>query len=176
MIPLPFITHAIAAAVAALAAWTAQGWRMDAALADLRNSHTQAQAELTDRNAKHLHRVWERGDSLSAQLAIQQAHITRVHQEHAHAIQTLTTGRACLSADLVRVLNNTQPPATDRPDPLPAPTGQPAATDASAFATDADVSTWAATARQQYAACAARLGALIDWHGPAQPPKKSDER
>jgi hypothetical protein len=33
---------------AASAAWTVQGWRMDAALAALRNSHTQAQAELTE--------------------------------------------------------------------------------------------------------------------------------
>jgi hypothetical protein len=168
MIPIPIISLAIAAAVAALAAWTVQGWRMDAALADLRNSHTQAQAELTARNAKHLARVWERGDELATTLASQQTRINQLHQEHTHAINRLTTGRACLSADLVRVLNTTDPAATDRPDALPPPTSSPAATDAPAFATDADVGTWAATARRDYAECAARLGALIEWHGPVK--------
>jgi hypothetical protein len=168
MIPIPIISLAIAAAVAALAAWTVQGWRMDAALADLRNSHTKAQAELTARNAKHLVRVWERGDELATSLNIQQSHITKLHQEHTREINRLTTGRACLSADLVRVLNTTDPAATDRPDALPPPTSSPAATDAPAFATDADVSTWAATARRDYAECAARLGALIEWHGPVK--------
>ena len=167
-LPLPLITHAIAATAATLAAWTAQGWRMDAALADLRNSHTRAQAELTERNAKHLARVWERGDELATNLAGQQTRINQLHQEHTHAIKRLTTGRACLSAELVGVLNNTQPATADRPDPLPTPTSGPAATDAPAFATDADVGTWAATARRDYAECAARLGALIEWHGPVK--------
>jgi hypothetical protein len=168
MIPIPIISLAIAAAVSALAAWTVQGWRMDSALATLRNSHTQAQADLTERNAKHLARVWERGDELATTLASQQTRINQLHQEHTHAIKRLTTGRACLSADLVRVLNTTDPAATDRPDALPPPTSSPAATDAPAFATDADVSTWAATARRDYAECAARLGALIEWHGPVK--------
>ena len=164
MIPLPIISLVISAAVSAMAAWTVQGWRMDSALATLRNSHTQAQAELTERNAKHLVRVWERGDELATSLASQQSRITKLHQEHTREINRLTTGRACLSAELVGVLNRTQPAASDRPDPLPPPTGQPAATDASAFATDADVGNWAASARQQYAECAARLGSLIEWH------------
>ena len=164
MIPLPIISLAIAAAVSALAAWTVQGWRMDAALADLRNSHTQAQAELTERNAKHLVRVWERGDELATSLNIQQSHITKLHQEHTREINRLTTGRACLSAELVGVLNRTQPATTDGPDAMPAPTGSTASADASAFATDADVGNWTASARQQYAECAARLGSLIEWH------------
>ena len=151
-----------------MAAWTVQGWRMDAAMANLKNEHTQARAELTERNAKHLVRVWERGDDLAAQLASQKSRITQLHQEHTNAIKRLTTGRACLSAELVRVLNTTDPAATDRPDALPPPTSSPAATDAPAFATDADVSTWAATARRDYAECAARLGALIEWHGPVK--------
>jgi len=168
MIPIPIISLAIAAAVSALAAWTVQGWRMDSALATLRNSHTQAQAELTERNAKHLVRVWERGDELATSLASQQSRITQLHQEHTREIKRLTTGRACLSAELVGVLNRTQPATADGSGPLPAPTGSTASADASAFATDADVSTWAATARRDYAECAARLGALIEWHRPVK--------
>jgi hypothetical protein len=164
MIPLPIITHAVAAAVAASVAWTAQGWRANEALASLHNKHTQAQAALTALNAAHLVRVHDRGDALAVSLATQQTRINTLHQEHARAINRLTTGRACLSAELVSVLNSTQPATTDRPDALPTPTAEPAANHAATFASDADVSTWALTARAQYAECAARLGALVGWH------------
>lgn len=168
VVPVQLIAALAVAAAAFGAGWTVQGWRGSAALAALQTQHAQAAQATTEANARHLVRVWERGDSLATQLATQQTHITQLHQEHAHAIKRLTTGRACLSADLVRVLNTTDPAATDRPDALPPPTSSPAATDAPAFATDADVSTWAATARRDYAECAARLGALIEWHGPVK--------
>lgn len=157
-------THLIAALVGAVIASKVQDWRMDAALANLKNQHTQARAELTERNSKHLVRVWERGDELASTLAIQQTHITQLHQEHTREINRLTTGRACLSAELVSVLNRTQPAPTGGFGPLPTPTGSTAAADATPFATDADVGNWAASARQQYAECAAKLGSLIEWH------------
>ena len=162
------VIAAVVVSVAFGAGWTAQGWRGSAALAALHTQHAKAAQATTEANARHLLRVWERGDTLAAQLATQQTHINQLHQEHTHAIKRLTTGRACLSAELVRVLNTTDPAATDRPDALPPPTSSPAATDAPAFATDADVSTWAATARRDYAECAARLGALLEWHRPVK--------
>ena len=165
-VPVQLIAALAIATAAFGAAWTYQASRYTAQIANMQRDHATAAQATTEANARHLARVWERGDGLAAQLATQQTHISKLHQEHTHAIQKLTTGRACLSADLVRMLNNTQPAATDRPDALPTPTGQPAATDASAFATDADVSTWAATARRDYAECSARLGALIGWHLP----------
>ena len=167
-VPVQLIAALAVAAAAFGAGWTVQGWRGSAALAALQTQHAQAAQATTEANARHLVRVWERGDELANSLASQQSRITQLHQEHTHAIKRLTTGRACLSADLVRVLNTTDPAATDRPDALPPPTSSPAATDAPAFATDADVSTWAATARRDYAECAARLGALIEWHGPVK--------
>lgn len=166
VVPVQLIAAMAIAAAAFGAGWTARGWRGSAALAALHTQHAKAAQATTEANARHLVRVWERGDSLATQLAAQQTHINQLHQEHTHAIKRLTTGRACLSADLVRVLNTTDPAAPDRPDALPTTTGSPAATDAPAFATDADVSTWAATARRDYAECAARLGALIEWHVP----------
>lgn len=174
--PSSLATHTVAAAVAAtLAGWAAWTWQGDRAAAALdaerlalateRQNHATAQAELTERNARYLLRVWERGDGLATQLASQQTHIQQLHQEHARAITRLTTGRPCLSAELVSVLNRTdQPTPADRPDPLPTPASSPAAADAAPFATDTDISTWASTARRDYATCAARLGALIDWH------------
>ena len=170
-VPVQLIVAGVIAVAAFGAGWTVQGWRGSAALAALQAKHTEyanAAQRLAEANARHLVRVWERGDELATSLASQQSRITKLHQEHTREIKRLTTGRACLSADLVRVLNNTQPAATDRPDALPPPTSSPAATDAPAFATDADVSTWAATARRDYAECAARLGALIEWHGPVK--------
>lgn len=164
MIPVQAIAALAIAALAGGAAWTYQASRYTAKIATMQRDHATAAQATTEANARHLVRVWERGDSLAAQLATQQTHISKLHQEHTREINRLTTGRACLSADLVRVLNNTQPAATDRPDALPTPTSGPAATDASAFATDADVGNWAASARQQYAECAARLGSLIEWH------------
>lgn len=171
MIARTLAQYAAVAALAGWAAWTWQGDRAAATLATERQAHATAQATLAAANARHLVRVWERGDGLATQLASQQTRINTLHQERTHAIKRLTTGRPCLSADLVRVLNSTQPASTDGPDALPAPPSSAAATDATAFATDADVSTWAATARRDYAECAARLGALIEWHGPMQPEK-----
>jgi hypothetical protein len=92
-------------------------------------------------------------------------------QRHAQAIRS-TTGRACLSADTVRVLNT---PATERaaaPADLPAAapgadaahapgTAAPAAPAQSL--TDTDVAAWVADAQGRYATCAARLNTLLDW-------------
>lgn len=163
-VPVQLIAALAVAAAAFGAGWTVQGWRGSAALAALQTQHAQAAQATTEANARHLVRVWERGDELANSLASQQSRITQLHQEHTHAIKRLTTGRACLSADLVRVLNTTDPAATDGPDALPTSTGSTAKSDASAFATDADVGNWTASARQQYAECAARLGSLIEWH------------
>jgi hypothetical protein len=169
VVPVQLIAALAVAAAAFGAGWTVQGWRGSAALAALQAKHTEyanAAQRLAEANARHLVRVWERGDELATSLASQQSRITQLHQEHTREINRLTTGRACLSAELVGVLNRTQPAPTDGPDALPTTTGSPASAHAGAFATDADVGTWAATARQQYAECAARLGSLIQWHVP----------
>ena len=164
VVPVQLIAALAVAAAAFGAGWTVQGWRGSAALAALQTQHAQAAQATTEANARHLVRVWERGDELATSLASQQSRITQLHQEHTHAIKRLTTGRACLSAELVGVLNRTQPATADGSGPLPAPTGSTASADASAFATDADVGNWTASARHQYAECAARLGSLIEWH------------
>lgn len=163
-------THTAAAlAAAALAGWAAWQWQGDraaAAIDRLQAQHATAAQQQTQANARHLLRVWERGDQLAAALATQQAQTQQARHDHEKAIDRLTTGRPCLSAELVGLLNQPQPAApAGGPDPMPPPASDPAAAPAASFATDADVSTWAATARQQYAACAAQLNALIEWHG-----------
>ncbi len=125
-VPVQLIAALAVAAAAFGAGWTVQGWRGSAALAALQTQHAQAAQATTEANARHLVRVWERGDELATSLASQQSRITKLHQEHTREINRLTTGRACLSAELVGVLNRTQPTATDGPDALPTSTCQAA--------------------------------------------------
>lgn len=99
-----------------------------------------------------------RGNDLSARLAAAESNIQIKTVERIKYVPQVTTGRDCLSADAVRLLNNTGYPN------LSETAGQPAPADAAAPpATDADVETWAIDAVAQYATCAERLNLLIDF-------------
>lgn len=158
-------TAVIAAVLSGATAWSHRAALADVELAALRQARDTEAAALMTSNARHLKSVWERGDDLAASLASTQTTINKLHQERTNAITRLATGRRCLDADLVGVLNSPQPAAADRPDPLPTPASDHAAAHAAPFATDADVGQWSAAARRDYSTCAARLSALIDWHG-----------
>ena len=112
------------------------------------------QADVDALKAANVH-----GDELTLRLQRTESTLTQKDQELKHAIAFQTTGRACLSGDVVRLLNN---PTQDRPASVSAPTASAAAADGAA-ATDTDVAQWANTARTQYDLCRARLNALIDW-------------
>ena len=102
-----------------------------------------------------------RADFLEKRLA--EADQTRQTQaeEHAREIKRLTTGRPCLNAGTVRLLN--QSAGGLRAPAMPASAGGLAAADAPA-ASDTDVAGWADNTRRQYDTCRDRLDALIDWH------------
>lgn len=150
----------------ALGAWG--GWHFGRAplllaLSDLRTAHateasTAAQAALARWQAAQA-----RGDALSAALATSQAQNNRLSQEKTRALQNQTTGRACLSVDALRVLNDAPGLSVAG---LPAPTSSAVAA-GEPVATDTDIGTWAIAAGAQHQACREQLGALIDWHGPA---------
>jgi prophage endopeptidase len=99
----------------------------------------------------------DHGDTLTAQLQIAQTTLITKEQEVRNALASKTTGRACLSGDVVRLLNH---PAEDRSASVSAPAAIAAATDGAAAT---DVAQWANTARTQYDLCRTRLNALIDW-------------
>lgn len=75
-------------------------------------------------------------------------------QEKTDALNRLATGRRCLDAAVVRVLNDERPA---QPDALPETGGEPVPV---RFATDADVGRWAITCRSAYDTCRGRLDAI----------------
>lgn len=107
----------------------------------------------------------ERADFLTSRLQRQGAQLDQLTKDKTDAIRRLTTGRACLSADAVRVLNSTTPGAAD----VPTPAAGAAATGAD-VASDSDVAAWISTAQQQHEQCRQRLDALIDFNSPAVQP------
>lgn len=113
-----------------------------------------------------LHGAQQRGDELTNRLAKADADRQSLALEHSREIKRLSTGRACLNAGTVRLLNQSGP----RSDAAAVPTsaGQPAAADAAA-ASDTDVAEWADHARRQYDSCRDRIQALIDWHQEKKP-------
>ena len=159
MIPTTAIARLASAAIAAAGAWVWQANSYEAKLADIRSSIAESDRLRARAAATALQAAQVRGDTLSRDLLAREALINRLSKEKRDALSRLTTGRPCLSADAVGVLNGT----TGTGDGVPTPPGIPAATGAT-FATDADVGQWAAAARAAHDTCRSRLGALIDWH------------
>lgn len=150
----------------ALVAAGGLGWQLGRAplqvqLAQSHEAQAKADFQAAERRAAVLQRAQDRGDALTRQLVVRQAQITSLEKDRHAAIDALTLGRPCLSAELVRLLNDS--PAEPEGSDVPQAPGSAAAAGA-AFATDADVGNWSATARAQYESCRARLDALIDWH------------
>lgn len=145
-------------------------WPLHASLASAKADLAQlkaAQAETARLQAlaaaRALQQAQQHGHALTDALAQRQAQIDQLATDKRHALARLTTGRACLVPAAVRVLNSAAEPAPAGLEPVPeTPSG--AAATGGAFATDADVGHWAATAREQHEICRARLAALIDWH------------
>ena len=153
------------AALVALGAWA--GHSLGRApllveLADLRTLQAETAKLQALASARVLSDAQTRGDQLTNRLAASQAHITQLETEKHRAINRLTTGRPCFSADVVRVLNGADT-ATDGSVDVSAPTGSAAAT-GEAFASDSDVGQWVTSTQAQYEQCRLRLDALIDWH------------
>lgn len=131
-----------------------------------------AQLERVARVRQHLAQV--RGDELTTALHVASTAALRVQEQLDDEIARHTAGRACLDAGALRVLDRAVTAARG----LPAPAGRAAAADAGqpaaaaaqpaadAVASDADVARWANAAYGQYAECARRLDALIQWHTP----------
>lgn len=149
----------------ALVASGGLGWQLGRAplqvqLAQTQEAQAKADFQAAERRAAVLQAAQARGDALSHQLLTRQAQITSLQKDRHASIDAHTLGRPCLSAELVRLLNDgPQEPGAD----LPPPPGSDAAAGGAA-ATDTDVGHWTATARAAHAICRARLDALIDWH------------
>ena len=160
MINTTAITCLVSAALAGGGAWAWQSNRFEAKLADMRSSIAESDRLRSMAAATALQAAQVRGDTLTRDLLANQQQIDRIQKARHAEITRLTTGRPCLGADAVRMLNDE---AGGDGAGMPTPTGGAAATGGT-FATDTDVGQWATDARASYDACRARLGALIDWH------------
>ena len=135
-------------------------------MADLRSTHAETARLAAMAAANTLQQAQQRGDALTDALAQSQVQIDQLSTEKRHALARLTTGRACLTAAAVRVLNQPDDPA-DYGATAVVPTARSSseAEDAAA-ATDTDIGHWIVTAKSQYELCRERYHALIDWHPP----------
>lgn len=133
-------------------------------LADLRTTQAETAKLQALASARELSKAQQRGDALTTRLVTRQAEIDQLRKSRHDAIAAFTSGRHCLSADAVRVLNDTAAAPGGSVD-VPTPSGRADAAGGT-FATDADVGHWAADARAQHEQCREQLDALIDWHQP----------
>lgn len=161
----------------------------DRELVQLRTQHADERLTATLRSVSRLQAAITRGDELTHALHQANAATLALQERLDDEIARATTGRACLGADAIGLLDRAaagpQPAAKAAGKPAAARAAKPAAHPAQraghqvgdidvadshgdAVATDTDVARWANAAYAQYAQCAQRLNALIDWHAEPQ--------
>ena len=142
------------------AGWSVNGWRLGAALTQEKKAHATALKKAARQAVDRIKDAERRNDALTSALAQAENERFTIAQEKDREIRRLTTGRRCLDAAAVRVLNDS---ASARTDALPEAGGKPLSADA-AFATDTDVGLWARTCRDSYDTCRGRLDAIADFY------------
>lgn len=142
------------------AGWAVNGWRLGVALAQQKTDHANALEKAARQAVDRINDAQRRNDALTAALTRAENERFAIAQEKDREIRRLTTGRRCLDAAAVRVLNDS---ASTRTDALPEAGGEPVSADA-AFATDTDVGLWARTCRDSYDTCRGRLDAIADFY------------
>lgn len=185
----------IAAAVLAALAAGAIAWQLGRAplqveLAQLKTSMATSAKQQADAQAASMSQAQAQTDVLA--LALGQATVKNqaLTSEISHALQTATSGRACLHARALSLLNSAPgiriaAPTAPMPSPGAAALAEGAAaathsvttfepnaalTDAAqpqAVITDTALAQWVAQAGGLYETCRLRLDALVDWHAPS---------
>lgn len=163
----------LGSAIAGVAGWTANGWRYETKLSTLKSDHATAEAKAAKDHAEVLAKANARGDRLLVEKAAMENTHNETLREKNNEIARLTTGRRCLDARVVGVLNRDGTAPNGRPASQAA--GVPVRTDGTAaagaddgqetarkdstdtgeeqFATDADVAGWIALCRTRYDIC-----------------------
>lgn len=151
------IVGAIAVLIFA-AGWTVEGWRKDAEIDRIERAHAEQRARDAEAANEEIDAATKRGNELAARVTAAEATRDLALQETQDALRRVTTGRPCLSAVAVRLLN--EPGGLK--NALSGAPGEPAGADAAA-ATDTDVALWAAFARRSYDTCRGRIDALAEF-------------
>lgn len=135
--------------------------RARAEIATLKRGWAEAATRSEVKARQKLEATQALGDALSRDLLSLESTLKQ-SETRRREIERRTTGRVCLSADAVRLLNSPNHP--DARDQLPQAASSTPAADGPA-ATDRDIAVWADNARRQHDICRARLDALIDFWG-----------
>lgn len=101
----------------------------------------------------------EEGNEQVAKVYSTRANNQIQYKEVIKYVPKYTTGRPCLSADAVRLLNSE---TTDNIEGVPDHTETVVEKSTGNAATDTDIATWAAEARREYEDCASNLNAIVD--------------
>jgi hypothetical protein len=144
----------------AAAGWAITGLSYKVQLAGLQKTHAEAMARAAGDALIRLAAAQKRADDLTAQLAAASAARKKITLEKNREIKRLTTGRPCLGAGVIGLLNDA---AVSAPGlRLPPAAGLAFNADAG-FAADTDVALWARDARDRHDACRERIDALRAW-------------
>jgi len=154
------ITWLIALAIAAGGGWTINGWRLEKQIAQLKLTHQDESTRFATAATKRLTDALVRGDKLQLQLAAEEKLRLEQSQEKEREIRNLTTGRRCLDAAAVRLLNATDSSTTGSVSEASGGAVRPDA----GFATDTDVGLWINQCRQSYDSCRGRLRAIGEFY------------
>lgn len=151
----------VLAAMCALSAAT--GWFVTrlyyrAEISRMEKDTAQREKDVADANVAALSEANAKSDKAIAELAKLDQIRQQQSQEHLREIKRLTTGRACLSGELVSVLN-----ARTLPNGQREAIGSTATADTGS-ATDTDVAGWIDAAKLYYGRCQDRVNALIQFH------------
>ncbi|MDR2187005.1 MAG: hypothetical protein LBE62_03010 [Azonexus sp.] len=152
----PWARVALVAVVAALcfaAGWMVEGWRKDVEISALKFEQQRQRGEALNAALLRLSAANKANEKLVADLAAADNARTQLAEEKNREIRRLSTGRRCLDAAVVRVLN------ADAAASLPPARSEPVPADA-AFASDTDVALWARACRDRYDTCRGRLEAI----------------
>lgn len=137
-----------------------EGNAKDAEIAGLKLTHATQQRVAAEAALLDFQGAQARADQLQNRLAAADRSRQTQALEHAREIKRLATGRPCLNAGLVGLLNGA---AGTGSAAVSEAAGEPAAT-AAAAASDSDVAGWIDHAQRQYDACRDRVQALSDFH------------
>lgn len=125
--------------------------------------HKAAQAEQLIAHNKAVGKLQAHADELSHALSIAEGRVIHTTVEVIKYVDKYTTGKPCLDAAAVGVLQPGSSPG------LRPPTGQHATEGTGAAASDRDVYLWIGQANYHYETCALRLNALINFTNMSNP-------
>ncbi|WP_234082347.1 hypothetical protein [Azonexus sp. R2A61] len=167
---MPVVGVLLFASAFAALGWVVRGAVADKEMATAEKGWEKAERSRAEALATTLTTAQNRGDQLALQVNDLSNTLSLFAEEKNREIARLATGRRCLDAGLVRVLNRS--PDGQSAGAVSETAGQPVRTDATAaadpddgaFASDADVAGWVNTCRTRYDACRGRLDAIRQFY------------